>query len=129
MNRVAVLFCGAALALLAAAGFAVFHYSSQYASQKNRADNAERLASSAAVVAANLQRTVSIINAVTEANQHAKNQITLDVQSAGREIHSAVANDECAQRSIPADADSRLRDVANSVRASANSRATSKPDR
>ncbi|WP_312210516.1 DUF2570 domain-containing protein [Pseudescherichia sp.] len=112
MNRLAVLFSGAALALLAAAGLAVFHYGSQYAREKNRADNADRLASSAAAVAANLQRTVSIFNTVTEANQHAKNQITLDVSSAAREIHSAVANDECALRTIPADADSRLRHYA-----------------
>ncbi len=129
MNRLAVLFSGAALALLAATGLAVFHYSGQYAREKNRADNAERQASSAAAVATNLQRTVSIINTVTEANQHAKNQITLDVQSAAREIHSAVANDACAQRAIPADADSRLRHYATSLGARYADPAPVQPDR
>lgn len=129
MSRVAMLFYGIALALLAAAGFAVFYYASQYASEKSRADNAERLASSAAAVAANLQHTLSIINIVTEANQHAKNQIALDVQSAAREIRAAVANDECALHAIPADADSRLRHYANSLGARTGDPAPGKSDR
>jgi len=127
MSRLVILFSGAALALLAAAGFAIFHYSGQYASEKNRADNAERRASSAAAVVTNLQRTVALINTVTEANQHAKNQITQDVQNAARDVHSASANDECAQRAIPADADSRLRHYAASL--GTGTAAPGKPDR
>jgi len=126
MSRLVILFSGAALALLAA-GFAVFHYGGQYASEKNRADNAERRASSAAAVVTNLQRTVALINTVTEANQHAKNQITQEVQNAARDVHSAIANDECTQRAIPADADSRLRHYAASL--GTRTAAPGKPDR
>jgi len=126
MSRLVILFSGAALALLAA-GFAVFHYGGQYASEKNRADNAERRASSAAAVVTNLQRTVALINTVTEANQHGKNQIKQDVQNAARDVHSAIANDECAQRAIPADADSRLRHYAASL--GTRTAAPGKPDR
>ena len=43
MSRFVVLFSGAALALLAAALFAVVYYSGQYAREKNRADNDESL--------------------------------------------------------------------------------------
>ncbi|WP_312274555.1 DUF2570 domain-containing protein [Pseudescherichia sp.] len=127
MSRFVVLFSGAALALLAAALFAIVYYSGQYAREKNRADNAERLASSAAAVVTHLQRTVALINTVTEANQHAKNQITLDVQNAARDVHLAMANDECAQRAIPADADSRLRHYA--TRLGTRTAAPGKPDR
>lgn len=127
MSRLAVLFSGAALALLAAAAFAVVYYSGQYAREKNRADNAERLASSAAAVVTHLQHTVALINTVTEANQHAKNQITLDVQNAARDVHAAMANDECAQRAIPADADSQLRHYA--TRLGTRTADPGKPDR
>lgn len=77
----------------------------------------------------NMLRTVAITNIVLGANQHAKNQIALESQSASSDIKTAVAGDDCANRPVPAGAANRLRQYADSVRASATATNPSQPDR
>ncbi|TDX14846.1 hypothetical protein EDF88_4173 [Buttiauxella sp. BIGb0552] len=77
----------------------------------------------------NMLRTVAITNIVLGVNQHAKNQIALESQRAASDIKAAVAGDDCAARVVPAGAANRLRQYADSVRASASATNPSQPDR
>lgn len=76
----------------------------------------------------NMLRTVAITNIVLGANQHEKNQIALESQRASSDIKTAVAGDDCATRPVPAVAANRLRQYADSVRASASNATSSQPD-
>lgn len=99
-----------------------------YKSEKKRADDAEHSAASAVMVTNNVLQAIKITNIVLEANQHAKNQITLDTQRAKESIRVAVAGDSCADRPVPADAVKRLHDYADSLREGSGSTASGKPD-
>lgn len=104
-----------------------FSYGS-YQSEKKRADDAELSATSAVTITDNVLRTIKITNIVLEANQYAKQQITLESQRAQADIKVAVTNDDCARRTVPASASDRLRKYADSLREGPSSTATSKPD-
>ncbi|BDH45741.1 peptidase [Salmonella enterica subsp. enterica serovar Choleraesuis] len=122
----------AGLFLLALAGGLVWtadHYHRLYQSQKNRADAAEQRASSSEAITANVLRMTSIFNAISEANQHAKEQIALDASRTASDIKVAVAHDDCAARLVPAGATDRLREYADSLRASSGGSVTGQPDR
>lgn len=116
------------LAVLASLIWSAGHYHDKYQAERLRADAAEQNASAAVSVTANVIQAISIINAISEANQHAKNQIALDSQSAQKDIRVAVASDSCADRPVPAAAVKRLHDYADSLRQSYGGPATGKPD-
>lgn len=104
-----------------------FSYGS-YQSEKKRADDAELSATSAVTITDNVLRTIKITNIVLETNQYAKQQITLESQRAQADIKVAVANDDCASRTVPASASDRLRKYADSLRTGSGGASTSKPD-
>lgn len=95
------------------------HYHGMYLDEQKRADSAEQQASAAQTITSNVLQTVSIFNSITEANQHAKEQIALDASGAASDIQLAVANDDCRNRLVPAGAVKRLHDYANGLRQSA----------
>lgn len=99
-----------------------------YKGEKKRADDAEQSAASAVTVTSNVLQTIKITNIVLEANQHAKNQSTLDTQRAKESIRVAVAGDSCADRPVPAAAVKRLHDYADSLREGSGGTAPGKPD-
>lgn len=99
-----------------------------YQSEKKRADDAEQSATSAVTITDNVLRTIKITNIVLETNQYAKQQITLESQRAKEDIKVAVANDDCASRTVPASASDRLRKYADSLREGSSGASTSKPD-
>lgn len=99
-----------------------------YQSEKKRADDAELSATSAVTITDNVLRTIKITNIVLETNQYAKQQIALESQRARADIKVAVADDDCARRTVPAGAADRLRQYADSLRTGSGSSATSKPD-
>ncbi|MBA8329827.1 DUF2570 domain-containing protein [Citrobacter freundii] len=99
-----------------------------YQSEKKRADDAELSATSAVTITDNVLRTIKITNIVLETNQYAKQQIALESQRAQADIKVAVADDDCARRTVPAGAADRLRQYADSLRTGSGSSATSKPD-
>ena len=105
------------------------HYSDKASKEKARADSAEQQAEAANAVTANVIQAVNIINAISEANQDAKNKIALESQRAQNDIKVAVADDDCARRPVPAAAADRLREYADSLRAGSGGTAASKPDR
>lgn len=116
------------LAILGSLIWSASHYHDKYQAERLRADAAEQNASAAESVTANVIRSVSIINAISEANQHAKQQIALDSQTAQKDIRVAVAGDDCADRPVPAAAVKRLHDYADSLRAGSGGATSGKPD-
>ncbi|NWC65936.1 DUF2570 domain-containing protein [Cedecea sp. P7760] len=95
------------------------HYHGKYLAEQKRADSAEQQANAVQTITSNVLLTVSIFNSITEANQHAKEQIALDASGAARDIQMAVAGDDCRNRPVPAGAVKRLHDYANGLRQSA----------
>lgn len=108
--------------------WSAWHYSDKASREKARADSAEQQAESANVITDNVIQAVKIINAISEANKDAKNQITLESQRAQADIKVAVANDDCARRLVPAGAADRLRKYADSLRTGSSSATAGGPD-
>lgn len=116
------------LCLFGGACWSAWYYSDKASREKTRADSAEQQAESANVITANVIQAVNIINAISEANQNAKNEIALESQRAQADIKVVVANDDCARQPVPAAAADRLRKYADSVRTGSGGAATSQPD-
>lgn len=116
------------LCLFGGACWSAWYYSDKAIREKTRADSAEQQAESANIVTANVIQAVNIINAISEANQDAKNQIALESQKTQADIKVAVANDDCARQLVPAAAADRLRKYAGSVRTGSGGAATGQPD-
>lgn len=76
----------------------------------------------------NVLRTVTITNMVLGANQHAKNEISLESQRVQTDIKVAVEGDDCARRLVPAAAVNRLRKYADSLRANTGGTVAVEPD-
>lgn len=98
-------------------------------SLQNNLNAANASANSSQTITDNVLRTVSIFNTISEANQHAKDQIALEAQRAAYDIKAAVANDDCTARPVPARAADRLRRYADSLRASSGGTTTAESDR
>lgn len=96
--------------------------------EKKRADDAEGQVNSAQTITSNVLTTMTIFNSISEANQHAKEQIALDASGAAADIKVAIADDECTNRAMPAGAVKRLQQYAEGLRQSADSTSASQPD-
>jgi len=116
------------LSVLGGIVWSASHYHDKYQAEKKRADAAEQSANAAEAITANVIQAVNIINAISEANQDAKNQITLESQGAQADIKVAIANDDCAHRPVPPAAADRLRQFADSLRTGSGGAASGKPD-
>lgn len=116
------------LCLFGGACWSAWYYSDKASREKVRADNAEQQAESASVITTNVIKSVKIINAISEANQNAKNEIALESQRAQADIKVAVANDDCARQPVPAAAADRLRKYADSLRTGSGGAAAGQPD-
>lgn len=116
------------LCLFGGVCWSAWYYSDKAIREKTRADSAEQQAESANIVTANVIQAVNIINAISEANQDAKNQIALESQRTQADIKVAVANDDCARQPVPPAAAERLRQFADRLRTGSGSTASGKPD-
>lgn len=116
------------LAILGSLIWSASHYHDKYQAERLRADAAEQNANTAEAITANVIQAVNIINAISEANQDAKNKIALESQGAQKDIRVAVAGDSCADRPVPAAAVKRLHDYADSLRKGSGGAASVKPD-
>ncbi|ELC0836193.1 DUF2570 domain-containing protein [Klebsiella michiganensis] len=128
MSRLTAIISAVVICLIVCLGWLAMHYHNAAAQQESRADGAEQQVNAAQTITANVLTTMSIFNSITEANQHAKEQIALGASGASADIKVAVANDDCAPRDIPVSAVKRLQQYANGLRQSAGSYATSQPD-
>lgn len=116
------------LCLFGGACWSAWYHSDKASSEKERADSAEQQAEAANAVTANVIQAVNIINAISEANQNAKNNIALESQRVRADIKVAVADDVCARLPVPAAAADRLRKYADSLRAGAGGAPAGEPD-
>ncbi|URO01261.1 DUF2570 domain-containing protein [Leclercia adecarboxylata] len=116
------------ICLFGGACWSAWYYSDKASREKVRADSAEQQAESANIITANVIQAVNIIDAISEANQDAKNQNALESQRAQADIKVAVANDDCANRPVPTAAADRLRQFADSLREDSGGAASGKPD-
>lgn len=117
------------LSVLGGIVWSASHYHDKYQAERLRADAAEQNVSAAEAITANVIQAVNIINAISEANQDAKNQIALESQRAQTDIKVAVANDDCTRQPVPVAAAGRLRQYADSLRTGSGGAASGKPDR
>ncbi|EOV4688668.1 DUF2570 domain-containing protein [Escherichia coli] len=104
------------------------YYYSKYQHEKKRADEAVQNAKSATAITNNVLQSLQIVNTVLEANQHAKQQSTLESQRTQEDIKMAVAGDDCAARIVPSGAVKRLHEYANGIRVGAGRSVTSQSD-
>ncbi|EPC0985851.1 MULTISPECIES: DUF2570 family protein [Enterobacter] len=116
------------LSILGGIIWAASHYHDKYQAEKKRADAAEQNASATEAITANVIQAVNIINAISEANQDAKNQIALESQRAQTDIKVAIADDNCAHQPVPVAVADRLRQYANSLRTGSGGAASGKSD-
>lgn len=114
--------------LIGALAIAASHYKGKAEQEKQRADGAEQQVNVAEAITSNVLTTMTIFSTISEANQHAKEQIALDASGASADIRFAVANDDCTNRPVPAGAVKRLQQYANGLRQSAGGPVTSQPD-
>ena len=114
--------------LIGALAIAVSHYKDKAKNEAKRADDAEEQVTSAQAITSNVLTTMTIFNSITEANQHAKEQIALDASGASADIRAAVANDDCTNRPVPAGAVKRLQQYANGLRQGAGGPVAIQPD-
>lgn len=114
--------------LIAAMGISASHYKGKAAREKQRADSAEQQVNTAQSITSNVLTTMTIFNAIVEANKNAKEQIALDASGASADIRVAVANDDRTNRPVSAGAVKRLQQYANGLRQSAGGPVASQPD-
>lgn len=114
--------------LVGALAISASHYKDKAEQEKQRADSAEQQVNAAQAITSNVLTTMTIFNTIAEANQHAKEQIALDTSGASADIRVAVANDDCANRSVPAGAVKRLQQYANGLHQSSGSAVAGQPD-
>jgi ABC-type protease/lipase transport system fused ATPase/permease subunit len=86
--------------LIGALAIAASHYKRAARNEAERADAAEQQVNAAQAITANILTSMTIFNSIAEANQHAKEQIALDASGAAADIKVAVANDDCANRTV-----------------------------
>ncbi|WP_133959504.1 DUF2570 domain-containing protein [Raoultella planticola] len=127
MNRLTAIISAVVICLVVCLGWLVMHYHNAAAQQETRAEAAEQQANTAQAITSNVLTTMTIFNSIAEANQHAKEQIALDASGASADIRVAVANDDCANRPVPAGAVKRLQQFANGLRQSASGSVTGQP--
>ncbi|WP_447315896.1 DUF2570 domain-containing protein [Klebsiella michiganensis] len=114
--------------LVVALAISASYYKRDARNEAKRADTAEQQVTSSQAITSNVLTAMIIFNSISEANQHAKEQIALDASGAAADIKVAIANDDCANRPVPAGAVKRLQQYANGLRQSAGSSATGQPD-
>ncbi|MCU3340545.1 DUF2570 domain-containing protein [Enterobacter hormaechei subsp. hoffmannii] len=128
MSRTIAVFGVAIISQILILWWGLSHFHEAYQAEKTRADNAEQQVNAAQAITSNVLTTMTIFNTISEANQHAKEQIALDASGASADIRVAVANDDCTNRPVPAGAVKRLQQFANGLRQSAGGVVTGQPD-
>lgn len=127
MSRLTAIITAVLACLIVCLGWLAMHYHNAASKQQARAETAEQQLTAAESVTSNVLTTMTIFNTISEANQHAKEQIALDASGASTDIKVAVANDDCARRPVPDSAVKRLQQYADSLRQGSGGAAPGKP--
>ncbi|HBT4315754.1 TPA: DUF2570 domain-containing protein [Klebsiella aerogenes] len=128
MSRITAIISAVIICLIVCLGWLANHYYNSANQQQRRAEVAEQQVNAAESLVSNVLTAMTIFNSISEANQHVKEQIALDASGAAADIKMAIADDDCANRSVPAGAIKRLQQYANGLRQSAGSTSASQPD-
>ncbi len=128
MSRLTAIIASVIICIIVCLGWLAMHYHNAASQQETRAETAEQQVNTAQAITSNVLTTMSIFNSITEANQHAKEQIALGASGASADIKVAIANDDCANRPVPAGAVKRLQQYANGLRQGASGSLTVQPD-
>lgn len=128
MSRLATIIAAVVACLIVCLGWLAMHYHNAASKQQTRAETAEQQIHAAETVTSNVLNTMTIFNTISEASQHAKEQIALDASGASADIKVAVANDDCARRPVPDGAVKRLQQYADGLHQGAGGAAPGKPD-
>lgn len=128
MSRLTATISAIVICLVVCLGWLVMHYHNAAAEQKARADGAVQQVNAAQAITSNVLTTMTIFNSISEANQHAKEQIALDASGAAADIKVAIADDDCTNRAVPAGAVKRLQQYADGLRQSSGSSVAGQPD-
>lgn len=127
MSRLTAIITAVVACLIVCLGWLAMHYHNAASKQQTRAEAAEQQITAAESVTSNVLTTMTIFNTISEANQHAKEQIALDASGASADIKVAVANDDCARRPVPDGAVKRLQQYADGLRQGAGGSPPGKP--
>ena len=128
MSRLTAIITAVVVCLIVCLGWLALHYHNAASKQQARAETAEQQINAAESVTSNVLTTMTIFNTISEANQHAKEQIALDASGASADIRVAVANDDCTNRPVPDVAVKRLQQYADGLHQGAGGAAPGKPD-
>ncbi|MEV8811506.1 DUF2570 domain-containing protein [Klebsiella pneumoniae] len=128
MSRLTAIIASVIICIIVYLGWLAIHYHNAAKQQETRAETAEQQVNTAQAITSNVLTTMSIFNSIAEANRHAKEQIALGASGASADIKVAIANDDCANRPVPAGAVKRLQQYANGLRQSAGGAVTGQPD-
>ncbi|HFE2689494.1 TPA: DUF2570 domain-containing protein [Klebsiella quasipneumoniae subsp. similipneumoniae] len=128
MSRLTAIISAIVICLVVCLGWLAMHYRNAASKQETRAETAEQQINTAQAITSNVLTTMTIVNTIAEANQHAKEQIALDASGTSADIRVAVANDDCTNRPVPAGAVKRLQQFANGLRQGSGGPVTGQPD-
>ena len=128
MSRLTAIISAIVICLMVCLGWLAMHYRNAASKQETRAETAEQQINTAQAITSNVLTTMTIVNTIAEANQHAKEQIALDASGTSADIRVAVANDDCTNRPVPAGAVKRLQQFANGLRQGTGGPVTGQPD-
>ncbi|HHH1650967.1 TPA: exotoxin [Yersinia enterocolitica] len=104
-----------AIVLIILAGLSL-HFYNEADEWHEKADTIAKERDEARFILSNQVRMVNIINDIAKANEDAKSQITLVSQRTKADIKTAIANNDCTNRLVPAGAIDRLHEHANKIR-------------
>ncbi|VTN44893.1 Uncharacterised protein [Raoultella ornithinolytica] len=128
MSRLTAIIASVIVCIIVCLGWLAMHFHNAASQQETRAETAEQQLNGTQAITSNVLTTMSIFNSIAEANQHAKEQIALGASGASADIKVAIANDDCANRPVPASAVKRLQQYKDRLRQGASGATTGQPD-
>jgi len=109
------------VALIGVLAFFVNHYRDNAITYKDQRDKAKARADTSEAITNNVITTMNLIRDISQATQHAKNELAQKGETRIVYIRQALEGDPCANQLVPAAAADSLREYADSLRPSSGS--------
>lgn len=104
--------------LIGVLAFFVNHYRGNAITYKDQRDKATVRADTSEAITNNVITTMNLIRDISQATQHAKNELAQNGETRIVYIRQALEGDPCANQLVPSAADDSLREYAESLRPS-----------
>lgn len=104
------------VALIGVLAFLVNHYRDNAITYKGQRDKATARAETSEAITSNVITTMNLIRDISQATQHAKNELAQKGETRIVYIRQALEGDPCANQLVPAAAADSLREYADSLR-------------